>query len=269
MKNDSPLHPYGQKRIGRINVRGIWTLYLKEVMRFFKVFMQTIMAPTITTFLFMTVFTVALGRDRYVGELSFQMFLAPGLIMMAIVQNAFANTSSSMMAAKMQGNITDILLAPLGPTEIILGFALGGITRGLLVGSFIGLTMLMFVDLAIHHVWAVLYYSIAASLLLSLMGILTGVWAEKFDQSAGINNFIIVPLSFLSGTFYSIHALPGIWYSLSQLNPFFYVIDGFRYGLTGQSDAPLLTGVILLGILNIALWLCCYYILKSGYKLRT
>lgn len=263
------LPSFAEKKIGRVNWLGVKTLFLKEVWRFCKVFGQTVMAPVVTTFLFMTIFNLALGGNgRVSGDVPFPLFLAPGLIVMSMLQNAFANTSSSIISSKMQGNIVDILLAPLGPGEMIWAYTLAGVTRGILVGSFVAGTMYAFVDFPFSHLWAIFYFSIAACLMLSFLGIITGLWAEKFEQSAAINNFLIVPLSFLSGTFYSIDRLEGFWYDISQLNPFFYLIDGFRYGMIGRAEADPIIGVFFSLSLCVIFWLICYRLLKTGYKLR-
>jgi len=263
------LSPYAAKRIGPINWLGVWTLYKKEIHRFCKVFGQTVLSPVITTALFMTVFTVALGGSgRYAGDISFELFLAPGLVIMAVLQNAFANTISSLMTAKMQGNIVDLLLAPIGAGEMTLAITMAAVTRAALVGVFVTLSMFLFVDLNIAHIWALLYYGLSAAIMLALLGIIAGIWAEKWEQSSSITNFIIVPLSFLSGTFYSIDRLPGIWHTISQLNPFFYLIDGFRYGIINHADGNLLIGIIYLAVLNSILGFVCYRMFSSGYKLR-
>ncbi len=263
------LSPYGTKRISPVNWLGVWTLYKKEIHRFCKVFGQTVLSPVITTALFMTVFTVALGGSgRYAGDISFKLFLAPGLVIMAVLQNAFANTISSLMTAKMQGNIVDLLLAPIGAGEMTLAITMAAVTRAALVGVFVTLAMFLFVDLNIAHIWALLYYGFSAAIMLALLGIIAGIWAEKWEQSSSITNFVIVPLSFLSGTFYSIDRLPGIWHTISQLNPFFYFIDGFRYGIIDHADGNLLIGIIYVAVLNSILWLVCYRMLSSGYKLR-
>jgi len=213
------LPDFGSKRVGPINWLGVWTLYVKEVRRFFKVVGQTVLSPVITTALFMTIFTIALGGSRrFSGDIPFALFLAPGLVVMAVLQNAFANTISSLMTSKMQGNIVDLLLAPLGPGEITFAFTLAAVTRAMLVGVFVTLSMFFFVDLSFPHIWALLYYGFSAAIMLALLGLMAGIWAEKWEQSASITNFIIVPLSFLSGTFYSVERLPGIWHALSQLN---------------------------------------------------
>lgn len=255
--------------IGRVNWLGLWTLYQKEVRRFLKVFVQTVAAPMVTSLLFLLVFTLALGRgDMVIAGVSYSEFLAPGLIMMAIAQNAFANTSSSLVVAKVQGNIVDTLMPPLGPAELTAGFALGGVTRGLAVGLSTLLAMWLFVPLTIAHPGYVLFHALAAALLLSLLGIIGGIWADKFDHIAAVTNFVIVPLTFLSGTFYSTERLPGIWYDLAHVNPFFFMIDGFRYGFIGHADAAPAIGIAVMTGCNLALLAVSYAMLKSGYKLK-
>lgn len=268
-QNDYQINPFNEKRMGAFNWGGFRTLYEKEVRRYVKVFGQTVGAPVVTTLMFMMIFTLALGGSgRYMGDVPYAVFLAPGLIIMSMLQNSFSNTSSSIIGSKMQGNIIDILLAPLGAKEIVLGYALGGITRGLMVGFFVLVAMLFMTDIGFTHIWAILYFGISGSMMLSLLGIMTGIWGQRWDQTSAINNFVIMPLSFLSGTFYSIDRLSGIWYSMSQVNPFFYLIDGFRYGFTGQAEADLMTGVLYILTINIILWITCYNMFKSGYKLR-
>ncbi len=203
-----------------------------------------------------------------IGGVSYSEFLAPGLIMMAIAQNAFANTSSSIVVAKVQGNIVDTLMPPLGPAELTAGFALGGVTRGLAVGCSTLLAMWLFVPVTFAHPEFVLFHALSAALLLSLLGIIGGIWADKFDHIAAVTNFVIVPLTFLSGTFYSTERLPGIWYELAHVNPFFFMIDGFRYGFIGHADAPPLAGIAVMTGCNLALLAVSYTMLKSGYKLK-
>ena len=263
------LPAFREKKISAVNWIGVKTLYSKEVWRFYKVLGQTVLAPVVTTFLFMTIFTLALGgSSRVSGDIPYQLFLAPGLIIMAALQNAYANPSSSIMSSKMQGNIIDVLLAPLSAGEMAFAYVMGGVTRGLLVAVMLTLTMFIFVSIPFTHVWAIAFFGLATTMLLSLLGVIAGIWAQKFEQSTAINNFIIVPLSFLSGTFYSIDRLPGIWHQLSQFNPFFYMIDGFRYGMIGRSDGDPVIGVIYLTVLNVILWTACYKMIKSGYRLR-
>jgi ABC-2 type transport system permease protein len=264
----APLAP-AVRRFGAVNWQGLWTLYLREVHRFLKVSMQTVFAPVVTTLIFLAIFLLAMGgQSRSIGGVPFLQFLAPGLVMMAMTQNAFANTTSSIMMAKMQGNIIDLLMPPLTPAELTLGLALGGLTRGLIVGVVVTAAMALFVPVEIVSVWATVFYACAASLLLSVLGVIGGIWADKFDHLAAITNFIVTPLAFLSGTFYSIEQLPPLWQKIALGNPFFYMIDGFRYGLTGRAEAPLFVGVAVLIAINAALLGGCYLMVARGYKLK-
>ncbi|MGE4562325.1 MAG: ABC transporter permease [Rhodospirillales bacterium] len=248
---------------------GLWTLYMREVRRFFKVYTQTLLAPVVTTLLFLAIFSLALGdATRSVGGVPFMVFLAPGLIMMSIAQNAFANTSSSIVIAKIQGNIVDTLMPPFTAHELTLGIALGGATRGICVGVATGIGMSLFVNFSIHNVLFILYHAVMASLMLSLLGTIGGIWSEKFDHIAAVTNFVITPLSFLSGTFYSIQRLPEAVQIAAHLNPFFYMIDGFRYGFIGHADGSLMGGVVAMAGINIALWSLCTWMFASGYKLK-
>ena len=259
----------GPRRVGRINWVGFWTLYQREVQRFLNIHLQTITAPVVTSLLFLSVFLLALGRAvETVNGIPFATFLGPGLIMMVMVQNAFANTSSSMVISKIQGNIVDVLMPPLSASEFVAAFALGGVTRGVMVGGATYAGMYLFLDLPVHNVFMIVLIGVLASLMLSLMGLIGGIWADKFDHIAAVTNFIIVPLSFLSGTFYSIENLPQFGVTLAHLNPFFYMIDGFRYGFIGQSDSNPVIGIAVLSAMNIALWALCYQMLKRGYKLK-
>ncbi|MCB1883803.1 MAG: ABC transporter permease [Geminicoccaceae bacterium] len=252
-----------------INYVGLWTLYVKEVRRFMKVVTQTVLAPVATTLIFLAVFSLALGgASRTVGNLPYLTFLAPGLVMMSVIQNAFSNTSSSIIIAKVQGNIVDYLMPPLSAGELLFGVTMGGVTRGFLVATVVWLTMLPFADVVPHHLWAVLYYVLAASLVLSLLGFLAALWAEKFDQMAAVTNFIITPLSFLSGTFYSIQALPEAFHAVALANPFFYMIDGLRYGLTGHADGSVAVGALYLLVVSAALWGLALALLRRGYRLK-
>ncbi len=267
--NQITSQPLFVRSIGMVNWLGLWTLYAKEVQRFMKVWGQTLFAPMVTSLLFLAIFSLALGGAvRTVGDLPFLQFLAPGLVMMAIVQNSFANTSSTLMIGKIQGNIVDVLMPPLSAAELVLAYALGGVTRGVAVGLFVLIAMTPFATIEIHHVWAIAYFAVTGSLMLSMLGMLVGLWAEKFDRMAVITNFVITPLAFLSGTFYSVERLPGIWYTLSQLDPFFYMIDGFRYGFIDRSDgSPVLGAVVMLGI-NIVLGCFVYSLFRRGYKIK-
>ena len=255
--------------MGAVNGLGLWTLYLREVRRFLNVYTQTVAAPVVTTLLFLAIFTLALGRsvDTVMG-VPFSQFLAPGLIMMAIAQNAFANTSSSIVIAKVQGNIVDVLMPPLSALELTLGFVGGGITRGLVVGLAVGLAMLPFAPIRIEALWALPVFAIHAALLLSLLGVLGGILAERFDHIAAFTNFVITPFSFLSGTFYSAERLPAFWQGVAHANPFFYMIDGFRYGFLGTSDSSPLLGFAVLTAVNLALFLLVLSLFRSGYRLK-
>ncbi len=257
------------RQMGRVNWRGLWTLYMKEVRRFLNVFTQTLLAPMVTTLLFLAIFTLALGGGgRVVGGVPFSAFLAPGLIMMAMVQNAFANTSSSLVIAKVQGNIVDVLMPPLSPAELTLGMAGGGVTRGVMVGLAVGLGMWIFVPVTIHNPLFILFHGVMASLMLSLLGMIGGIWSEKFDHIAAVTNFVITPFSFLSGTFYSIERLPEAWQVVAHFNPFFYMIDGFRYGFIGHADGNLTLGIVVMAGVNLFLWIVTYRMFATGYRLK-
>jgi ABC-2 type transport system permease protein len=252
-----------------LNLIGLWTLYLKEVRRFLKVPGQTLAAPVVTTLMFLLIFTLALGRSgRTIEGLPFLQFLAPGLIMMAVIQNAFANTSSSILIGKIQGNIVDILMPPLRPAELMFGLVAGGVTRGLVVAVVVTLAMLPLVPLGIAHPLLVAFYALSGSLMLALLGLLGGLWAEKFDQMATVTNFVITPLSFLSGTFYSIAELPGPFLLAAHLNPFFYLIDGLRFAFTGHADGSIPIGALAVTTVNLGLWLLAHTLIARGYRLK-
>ena len=257
------------RTFGSINWRGLWTLYVKEIRRFLKVWTQTIIAPVITSLLFLAIFDLALGRAAaMVGEVKFLEFLTPGLIMMMIAQNGFANTSSSILIAKIQGNIVDFLMPPIGASELMFSYVFSGVTRGILVGIATWAAMSCFVSLTIYNVGAIVFFAFSASFMMSMLGIIAGLWAEKFDHLAAVTNFVVTPLSFLSGTFYSIEILPEIFQKIALLNPLFYMIDGFRYGFIKQADAPFWLGVTVLMGVNIFLWWLTARLLDKGYKLK-
>ena len=257
------------RSLGRVNWIGFWTLYNKEVKRFIKVYSQTILAPIITTLLFYMVFALALDAgSRSVGDVPYLAFLAPGLIMMVITQNAFANTSSSVVIAKVQGNIVDILLPPLNSVELALGWVLGGVTRGIVVGFFTWLVLFLFVDIPVHNPGLILFHAISGSMLLSTLGVVGGIWSEKFDHIAAVTNFVVTPLTFLSGTFYSVERLPENWLFMAHLNPFFYMIDGFRAGFIGHADGDIMIGLIVGVVTNAALLALAIRMLQTGYRLR-
>ncbi|OFX08864.1 MAG: multidrug ABC transporter permease [Alphaproteobacteria bacterium RIFOXYD12_FULL_60_8] len=268
MSDATPSFP-PPRDMGAVNWRGGWTLYLREVRRFVKVHAQTLGAPVVTTLLFLAIFALSLGPTiQMVGQTPFLIFLAPGLIMMSMVQNAFANTSSSLIISKVQGNIVDVLMPPLSAGELTLGFALGGVTRGLAVGLVVWTVMILFIDLPLHSLGYVVFHAFAASLMLSLLGIAGGIWADKFDHMATVTNFIITPLSFLSGTFYSVERLPDAAKVLAFANPFFYMIDGFRFGFIGHADGNPLIGLAVVSGFNAFLLLLVYKMFQTGYKLK-
>ncbi|HKY94690.1 MAG TPA: ABC transporter permease [Kiloniellales bacterium] len=267
----APARPWrlASRSFGRLNGRGLWTLYLKEVKRFVNVATQTLLAPVMTTLLFLAVFTLALGRgNTLVDGVSYGLFLVPGLTVMAMMQNAFANTSSSIVIAKVQGNIVDVLMPPLSGFELALGFAAGGVTRGLLVGLAVWTALSLFTSFAVHDLPAMLFFATNACLMLSLLGLIGGIWSEKFDHIAAVTNFVVTPLSFLSGTFYTVDRLPDGWQFLAHLNPFFYMIDGVRYGALGHADSPLWVGALVLLAINAALFLLAWRILHTGWRLK-
>lgn len=253
-----------------INTIGVYTLCKREIWRFAKVWNQTVVAPVVTTLLFLAVLTLAMGNNtRLIDGVAYNQFVAPGLIMMAIVQNAFANTSSSLMLAKIQGVIIDILMPPLTGGEIVFSLVVGGVVRGFLVGIVVMAAVYMFVPFTLQHAGVGLFYVLMASVMLALLGILTGIWSQSFDQLSAITNYIITPLAFLSGTFYSIKQLPEFWYHVCHFNPFFYMIDGFRYALTGYSDGTVGQGMLVLAGVNVALWTLTSWLFKKGYRLKS
>lgn len=262
--------------IRSVNWGGLKTLYLKEVRRFFKVQLQTVWAPAMTTLLFLVIFTVALGRTGRSVEVGgavvpFADFLAPGLIVMGMIQNAFANSSFSLLVGKIQGNIVDYLMPPLSTGELIAGLVGAAVTRAMLVGFAVWLAMLVYpgVHIAPRVAWAIAWFGIMGSMMLAFFGLLTSIWAEKFDHAAAVTNFVVAPLALLSGTFYSIDSLSPVFQAVSHANPFFYVISGFRYGFLGAADSPVTFGAVLLLAINIALWALCYGLLKKGWKLKS
>lgn len=253
-----------------INWIGTYTLYKRETWRFLKVWNQTLVAPMITTTIFLAIFALALGGNaRMVHNMHFIDFIAPGLIMMAMVQNAFANTSSSFMIAKLQGVIIDWLMPPFSAGELAVGFMMGGVTRGLMVGCTVAFAMSLFVPLHVHSIAFLLYFSVMATMMLSLLGIVTGIFGNTPDQVAAVTNFIVTPLSFLSGTFYSVQDLPSFFLHISHANPFFYMIDGFRFAMTGVSDTDPMLGVVVLGTANLFLFCLAHLMFKRGWRLKS
>lgn len=263
-------HPaFGVRRFGRVNWLGTWTLYVKEVRRFTKIMSQTVAAPVITTLLYLSIFSLSVGQLRPdIHGVPFIEFLSAGLIMMTMIQNAFTNTSSSLLIAKIQGNVVDLLMPPLSPGELNVGIAMAGVTRGVVVGSVTALGMMPFVHLGVAHVWAVVFYAVGASLMLSLLGMVGGIWAEKFDHLQALTNFIILPATFLSGTFYSVTQLPAFAQAITHWNPFFYLIDGLRYGMTGHADGSIAAGMAVVIGVNLALWGATHYLFHTGFRLK-
>ena len=262
--------PPQPRPLGAVNWLGLWTLYKKEVRRFLKVSFQTVLAPVATTLLYMIVFSLAIGSRR--GEVmgvDFTAFVAPGLIMLGMLNNSFANSSSSLIVAKVQGNTVDFLMPPLSPGELAAAFIGGAVTRGVIVGTATALAVAPFVDVSISHLWAMLYFGLSAAAMMSMIGLIAGLWAEKFDHLAVITNFIIMPLAFLSGTFYSVEILPEPFYTISHVNPVFFMIDGFRYGFIGAHDSPLLIGGLVVLAINAGLLIASYLLLRSGWRLKS
>ncbi len=254
----------------KTNWIGMFTLYKRETWRFLKVWNQTLVAPMMTTLIFLAILTLSMGgAKRMVHGHPFSEFVVPGLIMMAMVQNAFANTSSSFMIAKLQGVIIDWLMPPFSAAELTNGFAMGGITRGLLVGCTVSLAMSFFVPLHLHSFFYLLFFAVASCSMLSLLGIATGIYGNTPDQVAAITNFIITPLSFLSGTFYSIQDLPPFFQHISHINPFFYMIDGFRFAMLGESDANPQLGMCVLIAVNVALYTLVHRMFATGWRLKS
>lgn len=267
-----PVHPEpGIPWIEGVNTLGVKTLYVKEVRRFFKVQLQTIWAPAATTLLFLAIFTLALGRARPdVLGVPFATFLAPGLIIMGMVQNAFQNSLSSLLIGKVQGTIVDVLMPPLSSAELLFAFTAGAVTRAFAVGLAIWGAMLLWpgVHVTIHNPLLVLFFGTLGATLLGLIGVLTGIWADKFDHGAAVTNFLIQPLTLLSGTFYAIGHLPAAMQTISRFNPFFYMIDGFRTGFIGVGEASPVTGAAVLVVIVIVLATIAHQLLQSGWKLR-
>jgi len=250
------------------SMRGPWTLFKKELLRFWRVSFQTVAAPVMTALLYLLVFSHVLESRVQVHGVNYTSFLIPGLIMMSVLQNAFANSSSSLIQSKVMGNIIFVLLTPISYLEFFLAFLASSIVRGLVVGLGIYLVAIIFIDLPMVHPWLILAFAVLGSALLGAFGIIAGIWADKFDQMAAFQNFIIMPLSFLSGVFYSIHSLPPFWQAVSQLNPFFYMIDGFRYGFFGVGDTSPAISLSVVGASFFSLSLITLRMLKTGYKLR-
>ena len=248
---------------------GFLTLLQKELLRFWKVAFQTVAAPILTSLLYLVIFSNALdGHVTVYNDVGYAAFLVPGLVMMSVLQNAFANSSSSIIQSKVTGNIVFMLLTPITYFEFFCAYVLASVARGLTVGAGVFIVTVWFVDLQIAAPFWAAAFALLGSAILGAMGLLAGIWAEKFDQLAAFQNFVILPLTFLSGVFYSLHSLPAVWQTLSRFNPFFYMIDGFRYGFFGVSDAPPATSLAVVCAAFALLSVATLLMLKSGYKLR-
>jgi len=264
------LAPVAPRTYAGVNWEGLKTLYLKEVRRFWKVGLQTVASPVVTVLLYMLVFVVATkGARPGAAGVPFAQFVAPGLIMMSILNNAFANSSSSLIQAKIMGTSPDFLTPPLSAFELCAGFSLGAATRGILVGVVTALAAWPFSRFGVYNILAIVYFGLVASVLMAMVGVLTGLWAEKFDHLATVTNFVVMPLTFISGTFYSTRLLPEPLQAVTRFNPIFYLIDGFRYGFIGHADGSLLVGAFFTGALTVGLSLWCWALFKSGWRLKT
>ena len=269
MSTQSKFEALNPRIMGRCNWVGIVTLIQKEVGRFLNVYMQTVIAPVMTLLMFFAVFGVSLRQ--HAGEetgVSAMAFLAPGLLMMTMIQNAFANPASSLIIAKVQGNIVDVLMPPLAAWEIMTGMMVGALLRCLMIGV-LGYAMIsLFLPLPIHSLGLIFGFGLLGNILMAALGMIAGLWAEKFDHMATITNFIVTPLTFLSGTFYALSALPPFWQGLAQLNPFFYMIDGFRSGFIGFAETNHHVGLIMIAVIDVILVTLAWVMLKTGYKTK-
>ena len=270
IENENNKYKIYEKKFGYVNWIGFFELYKKEVWRFLIVVVQTIISPLVTSLLFLLVLSLAIGNNREeVLGFPFITFLAPGLIAMQVIQQAFSHSSSSIMIGKIQGNIVDILYAPLTAGEITLALNLAACTRSVII-AFVSIIIFSFiVELEYYDFSYIFIFTFLGAFILSSIGIIIGLWAEKFDHMASATNFIIVPLSFLSGTFYSINRLPEFLKNVSEMNPFFYIIDGFRYGFLGTSDGSIQFGLLYLFILSCITWFAAYILFKKGYKIKS
>ena len=252
-----------------INCFGAWTLLKKEVWRFLKVYHQTLFSPIINIILFLLVFSLSIGQKiETIEGVSFSVFIASGLIMMTSMQNAFANSSSSFVMGKVMGHIVDYLIPPLGAFELLFAFSLGAIIRGICVGIVSIAVILFFVPLPLFSISHAIFYMVFGCMFLGLLGILCGIVSETFDHMSAMTSYVITPLTFLSGTFYSTNSLPEFWRNISNFNPFFYMIDGFRFGITGHHDGNLETGAIYILSINFIAGLVIFLMLKNGYKIK-
>ena len=267
---DAKKYQIGVRKFGLVNWIGLRTLYIKEVSRFLVVWAQTLLSPLVSSLLFLSVLSLALGNER--GEVlgfSFISFLAPGLIAMSIIQQSFSHSVSSLMIAKIQGNITDTLFAPLSAVEVSLAIILAAVTRSIVILIISIIVFSLIVEIYIHSIFYIFVGAFLGSFILGALGFITGLWAEKFDHTATITNFIVTPLSFLSGVFYSVDRLPTFFQSISKINPFFFIIDITRFGFLGVSDGSIVFGLFYLTILAFAMWFLSYHLYKIGYKIKS
>jgi len=260
----------GVRRFGFINWIGFKSLWLKECNRFIVVWQQTLLSPLVSSLLFLLVLSLALGNNR--GDVlgySFISFLAPGLIAMSILTQSFSHSVSSLMIGKIQGNIVDMLYAPLSALEVSMAIILAALARSFLIAVISIVVFSLIVEIPIYNILYIFIFGFLSAFILGSLGFITGLWAEKFDHTATVTNFIITPLSFLSGVFYSIDKLPELFQTISHINPFFYMIDGFRYGFLGKSDGSISTGILYLIILSFVMWFIAFYLYKKGYKIKS
>lgn len=258
------------RTIGVVNWLGLWTLFSKEVKRFVNVGFQTILAPIVSALMFYLIFKFAFGTLRpVIHGISYAQFLVPGLIMMGMLNQAFANTASSMIISKVQGNSVDFLMPPLSALELFLAFTGGAAMRGLIVGIGTGIALAIISTVQLHHLLAIIWFATNAVIMMAIIGLLAGISGNRFDHLAAVQNFILLPLTMLSGTFYSITVLPQAFQTFSKFNPFFYLIDGFRYGFTGVADGNVMVGAVFVVVINIILAIICYAVLASGWRLKS
>ena len=260
----------GTRRFGLINWVGTYTSYQKEVLRFLNVWVQTLFSPLISSLLFLLVLSLAIGSERGdVLGVPFIIFLAPGLIAMQVIQQSFSHSSSSFMIGKIQGNIVDLLYAPLSAAEVTISISLAAVTRSFMIALISIIIFILILDIKIQYYFTLFIFTFLSSFILGNIGIIAGLWAEKFDHMASVTNFVIIPLSFLSGTFYTIDKLPVFLQNISKVNPFFYMIDGFRYSFIGNSDSSITTGIAYLSILSLLSWFAAFILFKKGYKIKS
>ncbi len=254
---------------GKLSI-GFFTLVRREIQRFSRLWSQTLIPPLITALLYMLIFGYSIGsRISSVQGFSYLQFIIPGLIMMSIITNSYANASTSLYIAKFQGNIQELLVSPLSYLELVCAFLLGGITRGLIVGLGVFIVSIVFSSVPLMHIFIILIFAILVSFIFACAGLLTGIWAKNFDQMSVFQTFIITPAIYLGGVFYSLHMLPSFWQHVSRFNPLFYMIDGFRYGFLGVSDGSVLLSFIILVVLAIVSFTLCVHLFRKGYQLRT